>query len=146
MSAQPNTAYGTRFRFEGTDVRVYSGAGEPEGVQVGSIGDLYVQADAGSGGTALWHKATGLATSTGWEAVGSSSGGAPADATYIVQTASGSLSAEQALAALATGLLKSTTATGVVSIATPDVDYVGPTSVIDGAVVTTHLVGVTSFL
>ena len=45
-------------------------------------------------------------------------GGAPTDATYIVQTANAGLSAEQALAALATGLLKVTTATGVLSTAT----------------------------
>lgn len=54
-------------------------------------------------GAAVWKDAT--------------AGGAPADATYIVQTASSGLSNEQALAALATGILKSTTATGVVSIA-----------------------------
>ena len=45
-------------------------------------------------------------------------GGAPDNATYIVQTASAGLSAEQALGALATGLLKNTTTTGVLSIAT----------------------------
>lgn len=44
-------------------------------------------------------------------------GGAPTDATYIVQTASGGLSAEQALGALGTGILKNTTTTGVLSIA-----------------------------
>lgn len=44
--------------------------------------------------------------------------GAPTNATYITQTPNSTLSAEQALSALATGILKSTTATGVVSIAT----------------------------
>jgi hypothetical protein len=48
------------------------------------------------------------------------SSGAPTGATYITQTADGTLSAEQALGALATGVLKSTTSTGVVSIATVD--------------------------
>lgn len=43
--------------------------------------------------------------------------GAPTGATYITQTADGSLTAEQALSALATGLLKNTTTTGVLSIA-----------------------------
>ena len=43
-------------------------------------------------------------------------GGAPTDATYIVQTANGSLSAEQAMGALGTGLVKNTTTTGVQSI------------------------------
>lgn len=53
-------------------------------------------------------------------------GGAPTDATYIVQTANGSLSAEQALGALSTGILKNTTTTGVLSIAEAGTDYVAP--------------------
>jgi hypothetical protein len=44
-------------------------------------------------------------------------GAAPSDAKYIVQQASSGLSAEQALGSLATGLLKNTTTTGVLSIA-----------------------------
>ena len=48
-----------------------------------------------------------------------SSGGAPSNATYITQTPNGSLSNEQALSALSTGLLKSTTGTGVITIAPP---------------------------
>ena len=48
----------------------------------------------------------------------SSLGAAPSDATYIVQTASSGLSAEQALGSLATGVMKSTTTTGVVSTMT----------------------------
>lgn len=43
------------------------------------------------------------------------SGGAPTDATYLTQTPNASLSAEQALSALGTGLLTNTTGTGVVS-------------------------------
>lgn len=54
------------------------------------------------------------------------SSGAPTDATYITQTANGSLSAEQALASLATGIVKNTTTTGVLSIASSGVDYVVP--------------------
>lgn len=46
-----------------------------------------------------------------------SGGGAPTDATYITQTAHAGLSAEQALGALATGILKNTTTSGVLSIA-----------------------------
>lgn len=53
-------------------------------------------------------------TSTGG---GGGGGGAPTNATYITQTPNSTLSAEQALSALATGILKSTTSTGVVSIA-----------------------------
>lgn len=57
-------------------------------------------------------------------AVGSA--GAPTDATYIVQVPNGSLSNEQALSALATGILKNTTTTGVLSIATEGTDYYAP--------------------
>lgn len=53
-------------------------------------------------------------------------GGAPATATYIVQVPNGSLSNEQALSALATGLLKNTTTTGVLSIAAQGTDYYAP--------------------
>jgi len=45
-------------------------------------------------------------------------GAAPDNVKYIVQQATSALSAEQALGALATGLLKNTTTTGVLSIAT----------------------------
>jgi len=55
----------------------------------------------------------GINTSTG----GGGGGGAPTNATYITQTPNSTLSAEQALSALSTGLLKSTTGTGVISIA-----------------------------
>lgn len=48
---------------------------------------------------------------------GGGSGGAPTDATYVTQTADGTLSAEQALSALSTGLLKVTGGTGVLSTA-----------------------------
>lgn len=57
------------------------------------------------------------------EEVASEGGGAPTDATYITQTANGTLTAEQALGTLSTGILKSTTTTGVVSIAVSDTDY-----------------------
>lgn len=46
-----------------------------------------------------------------------STGGAPPGATYIVQTANADLTAEQALSSLATGLLKVTNGTGVLSTA-----------------------------
>lgn len=52
--------------------------------------------------------------------------GAPADATYITQVANGTLTNEQALSALATGIVKNTTTTGVLSIATEGTDYWKP--------------------
>lgn len=48
---------------------------------------------------------------------------APVGATYITQTHDATLTNEQALADLSTGILKSTTATGVVSIAAEGTDY-----------------------
>lgn len=48
---------------------------------------------------------------------------APTDATYITQTSNGTLSAEQALSSLSTGLMKVTTATGVISTAVLNTDY-----------------------
>jgi hypothetical protein len=73
----------------------------------------------------------GTVTATAFAGDGSQltglSSGAPTDATYITQTANGTLSAEQALSALATGILKSATGTGVVSIATAGTDYYNPT-------------------
>jgi hypothetical protein len=61
----------------------------------------------------------------------SSSSGAPSDATYITQTPSGSLTNEQALSLLATGYVKNTTTTGVLSI------QAAPIPVTDGGTGTT---------
>ena len=52
--------------------------------------------------------------------------GAPIGATYIVQQSDGVLTNEQALADLATGLLKNTTGTGILSSATQGIDYYAP--------------------
>lgn len=51
---------------------------------------------------------------------------APNDSTYILQTADGDLANAQVLGALATGILKNTTTTGVLSIAVNGTDYYGP--------------------
>lgn len=60
-------------------------------------------------------------------------GGAPSTATYITQVAESGLSAEQALAALATGLVKVTTTTGVLSTAVLNTDYVPPLTAAHGS-------------
>lgn len=53
---------------------------------------------------------------------GGSAGFAPADATYITQTTNATLTAEQAIGALATGLLQGTTGSGVItSTLTPSI-------------------------
>jgi len=49
----------------------------------------------------------------------------PVDATYITQTADATLTGEQAMGALATGIVKNTTTTGVQSIAAEGTDYYG---------------------
>jgi hypothetical protein len=69
MSSQPGTTYGTQFRFEATDVEVFSGSGSPEGVQVGDVGDWYVRSDPGTTAPGLYVKRSGTATTTGWVAV-----------------------------------------------------------------------------
>lgn len=53
---------------------------------------------------------------------------APVDATYITQTANGTLTNEQALSLLSTGLVKVTNGTGVLSTATAGTDYFPPIS------------------
>ena len=71
--------------------------------------ELYAKDDGGT--TKLYTmNSSGVAS-----AVVTGSGAAPTDATYITQTANGSLSAEQALSSLATGYVKNTTGTGVLS-------------------------------
>lgn len=75
--------------------------------------------DNGSGSTRIY-----ALDSAGTEVdILTSQTGAPIDATYIVQTANNNLSSEQALGALATGIVKNATTTGVLSIAVADTDY-----------------------
>lgn len=72
---------------------------------------------------------TGLRTGglrVGGSTLQTSSGDAPDTAKYILQQANTTLTGAQSLGALATGILKSTTTTGVVSIATAGTDYVAP--------------------
>jgi hypothetical protein len=83
---------------------------------------------------------TRLPVGTAGQVLSVSSGGAPqwaaagagpsAAATYIVQTADASLSGEQSLGLLTTGLLKNTvtSATGVLSTAVAGTDYVAPSA------------------
>lgn len=65
----------------------------------------------------------------------SSGSGAPTTAKYIVQQADATLSAEQALESLATGVVKNTTTTGVLSIAA-NTDLPAMTATVGGAVPT----------
>lgn len=67
---------------------------------------------------------------------GGSGGGAPTGASYITSLPNADLTNEFALSTLPTGILKSTTTTGVLSIAVPGSDYAtGPGSSTDNALV-----------
>jgi len=93
--------------------RILTGTSSPEGAVTAPVGTIYIRTDGGAG-TSVYFKESGTGN-TGWVAGGSASSSAPIGATYITQTADGSLTAEQALSALATGYMKVTTGTGVVS-------------------------------
>lgn len=87
-----------------------------------------VMSNAGTAGQFV----NGINPSTGALLYGTPSGGgggAPTDATYITQTPNGTLSNEQALSALSTGLLKNTTSTGVLAIASAGTDYLDPAAI-----------------
>lgn len=94
------------------------------------IQDTEPTADVGIG--AQWIHSNGtlkIANSlnpTVWITVtgGGGGGGAPVDATYITQTGNVTLTSEQILSVLGTGLLKNTTGTGVLSIASAPTDYI----------------------
>lgn len=80
-------------------------------------------------------------------ATGGGGGGAPTNATYITQTPNATLTNEQPLSLLATGLLKSTTGTGVITIATSGTDYLpitGGTGITTVGTVTTGTWGATT--
>lgn len=83
----------------------------------GTIGTTVVANSCGAGNHVSAVSVAGVVSCT------ADSGGAPTTATYITQTADGTLSAEQALGSLATGILKNTTTTGVLSIAAAGTDY-----------------------
>lgn len=65
----------------------------------------------------------------GWSSLLSSGTGAPIGATYITQTSDGTLTNEQAMGDLATGIVKSTTTTGVQSIAVDGTDYISSVAI-----------------
>mgnify|MGYP006909286783 CR=1 FL=1 len=73
-------------------------------------------------GTGLTVAGTTISASGG----GGGGGGAPDTANYIIQTTNASLPQAQVLADLVDGLVKNTTGTGELSIATAGTDYVAP--------------------
>ena len=95
-----------------TIIAIRAGSADPNGSVLGSPGWAYFR----SNGTA-YIKTSGANTNTGWTLISTGGSFAPSTSTYITQTPDAGLSNEQALSALATGVLKSATGTGVVSIA-----------------------------
>lgn len=91
------------------------GAGDASGVTFTptTLSDWTGSADPGNVDDALDQLADRVTVVEG----GGGGGGAPDNATFITQTPSAGLTAEQALSTLGTGLLKNTTGTGVLSIA-----------------------------
>lgn len=96
------------------------GGGVAQGQNIGSYG--LPSTSGATAGDVLTVQSDGTYD---WD-INPGSSGAPSNATFITQIPNGTLSAEQALSLLTTGILKSTTATGVVSIATEGADYYAP--------------------
>lgn len=82
--------------------------------------ELYVPNQASATLSALQKSADALL------ALVTSSAYAPSDSKYIIQTADSDLPNAQVLGSLSTGIVKSTTTTGVLSIATAGTDYENP--------------------
>lgn len=96
-----------------------------QGELINVTGDFVIGDYAFKDGLELFVPLSGTASFTSLKtprdyvrALNSTVGNAPGDATFILQTADADLANAQALGALATGILKSTTSTGVLSIAT----------------------------
>lgn len=105
-------------------VQDLTGSGTPEGAITAAIGSVYRRTDGGAA-TSLYVKESG-AGNTGWVAYGSPAGsGAPTTATYITQTADGTLSAEQALSSLSTGIMRVATTTGAITSLTDSAGILG---------------------
>lgn len=97
-------------------------AGPGSGSQAATLANSGVSAGSYTNASVTFD-AKGRAT-----AASSGAAPAPANATYITQTADATLSAEQALSSLATGLMKVTTTTGVVSSITDSAGLAGAIS------------------
>jgi hypothetical protein len=90
----------------GDYIRTFSRASTPTGL-TSSSGAIWHN----SGDGHLWF----TNNTTSFDLTASGGGGAPVDATYITQTATATLTNEQALSSLSSGFMKVTTGTGVVS-------------------------------
>jgi len=110
-----------------------TGAVDPEASTSACPGSTFRRTSGGTVGLYVKQAGTGC-DNTGWVEVGTGGSGADAAASYITKVAEAGLSNEFPLGALATGLLKNTTTTGVPTIAVAGTDYVVP-----GAITTSAL-------
>lgn len=93
-------------------------------------GDVVGPASAVNDRVAVFDGTTGKLIKDGGATIGdivAGVGAAPLSATYITQTPNATLTNEFAMSALATGLVKNTTGTGVPTIAVAGTDYLTPT-------------------
>lgn len=116
-------------------IRMFKRLVTPTAADAVAVGDLFISTATSPPKLYIADSATPTFTELG----SGGGGGAPTDATYITQTANGSLSAEQVLGDLATGILKNTTTTGVLSIAAAATDYVAPVTTITVAGTTNQI-------
>jgi hypothetical protein len=95
-------------------------------------GQVLFVTEGTTNGNSLWYLTTDNvtlgSTNISYTKVSVGTTDAPTDATYITQTPNATLTNEQALSALATGIVKNTTTTGVLSIAVSGTDYAPATS------------------
>lgn len=92
-----------------------------------TINDLTIKATPiGADSVSIYDSVAGIDSKATITSLSTAFGGAPTSATYITQTHDSTLSAEQAMGDLATGIVKNTTTTGVQSIAAAGTDYVAP--------------------
>lgn len=94
----------------------------PSNISPVTGGSVVGRSSAGTGRGEVIRAGDGITIANGTiNATGA--GGAPSNATYITQTPNSSLTNEQALSTLATGILKSNTGTGIISIAVSGTDF-----------------------
>jgi hypothetical protein len=93
----------------------------------GSNTEIQFNADGlfGASPNLIWDGSDLYVNGVAFSSLSGGGGGAPTTATYITQTPNASLSAEQALSLLSTGLLKVTTSTGVLSAITDSAGLAG---------------------
>lgn len=122
IALSTDTDTGIRFPAAGEVSFILNGTETTEftstGWRISASGYINFGATAGTGGYGLRDNAGTMQfkdSGGAWTNITAASSGAPIDATYITQTANATLSAEQALSALSTGIMRVATTTGVIT-------------------------------